>query len=220
MKNLKLLIAFLAGVAITLLFTNVLHSFQAPHLTLNFGDSIAGTLGVIALILVGAYLSRKFAAGSGDTSAKFFDFLKRIKTSRTDCWLGGVCGGLGRITPIPSWVWRLSFAVAILYYGAGLLAYIALWIFIPEAGASEETAPNTSASSHDFLGFLHNVKRSTTDCWLGGVCGGLAEHSPVPAWVWRLVFAALFFCFGSGLLIYVLLWIFLPPGETKNQPAA
>ena len=30
------------------------------------------------------------------------------------------------------------------------------------------------------------------------------------AWVWRLIFAALFICAGAGLLLYVLLWIFVP----------
>lgn len=220
MKNLKLLIAFLAGAAVTLLLTSTSYTFHASHLTRNLDDSLVGTLGVITVIFLGAYLSRLLAAGSGDTCAKFFDFLKKVKKSEKDCWVGGVCGGFGRISPVPSWVWRLCFAVAILYYGAGLLAYIALWIFIPEANASDEAALDANPSSNDFLGFLHNVRRSATDCWLGGVCGGLAEHGPVPAWVWRLAFAALFFCFGSGLLIYVLLWIFLPPSETKKQPAA
>jgi phage shock protein C len=28
--------------------------------------------------------------------------------------------------------------------------------------------------------------------------------------VWRLIFAALFICAGAGLLVYLLLWIFVP----------
>jgi phage shock protein C len=30
------------------------------------------------------------------------------------------------------------------------------------------------------------------------------------AWVWRLLFTVLFICAGAGLLLYVLLWIFVP----------
>jgi phage shock protein PspC (stress-responsive transcriptional regulator) len=29
-------------------------------------------------------------------------------------------------------------------------------------------------------------------------------------WVWRLLFAVLFICAGAGLLLYLLLWIFVP----------
>jgi phage shock protein C len=58
--------------------------------------------------------------------------------------------------------------------------------------------------------WLANLTKSETDRWLGGVCGGLGEHTPVPSWVWRLLFTLLVVCFGTGVLIYILLWIFVP----------
>jgi phage shock protein C len=58
--------------------------------------------------------------------------------------------------------------------------------------------------------WLHNFTKSETDRWIGGVCGGLGEHTPVPSWVWRLLFTLLVIFFGTGLLIYILLWIFVP----------
>lgn len=54
-----------------------------------------------------------------------------FRRSRTDRWLGGVCGGIARATGIESWVWRLFFAVMFLCVGAGLLAYLLLWMFVP-----------------------------------------------------------------------------------------
>jgi phage shock protein C len=54
-----------------------------------------------------------------------------FRRSRNDRWLGGVCGGIARATGIESWVWRLLFAVLFLFVGAGLLAYVLLWIFVP-----------------------------------------------------------------------------------------
>lgn len=36
-------------------------------------------------------------------------FIHSITRSRTDSWLGGVCGGLAAKTDMPSWVWRLIF---------------------------------------------------------------------------------------------------------------
>jgi phage shock protein C len=54
-----------------------------------------------------------------------------FRRSRTDRVLGGVCGGLARATGLESWVWRLLFAVLFIFAGAGLLAYVLLWIFVP-----------------------------------------------------------------------------------------
>ncbi len=58
--------------------------------------------------------------------------------------------------------------------------------------------------------WLRRLSKAKDDRWIGGVCGGLGEHTPVPSWTWRVIFSALFFFFGTGLLIYILLWIFMP----------
>lgn len=57
---------------------------------------------------------------------------------------------------------------------------------------------------------VNAFRRSRTDRWFGGVCGGIARLTGTDAWVWRLLFTALFICAGAGLLLYVLLWIFVP----------
>lgn len=57
---------------------------------------------------------------------------------------------------------------------------------------------------------VNNLRRSTTDRWIGGVCGGLARLSGLAAWFWRIVFVALTMCAGGGMLLYFLLWIFVP----------
>ncbi|MDI6743055.1 MAG: PspC domain-containing protein [Smithella sp.] len=56
--------------------------------------------------------------------------------------------------------------------------------------------------------WLQNLTKSDTDKWIGGVCGGLGESSPIPSWVWRVLFVLFFF--GPGFFIYILLWIFVP----------
>src|SRR6478672_7085401 len=45
---------------------------------------------------------------------------------------------------------------------------------------------------------------------LGGVCGGLAPATGLPAWLWRLIFVAFAVCGGSGVVLYALLWILVP----------
>ena len=59
------------------------------------------------------------------------DAINRLRRSTGDRWIGGVCGGLARATGLESWVWRLIFAVLILFGGAGIFIYLLLWIFVP-----------------------------------------------------------------------------------------
>jgi phage shock protein PspC (stress-responsive transcriptional regulator) len=62
----------------------------------------------------------------------FLANLRNLSKSKTDCVLGGVCGGFGKYTPLPAWMWRAGFLVALLFLGTGGLAYIILWIALPE----------------------------------------------------------------------------------------
>ncbi len=57
---------------------------------------------------------------------------------------------------------------------------------------------------------VNALRRSADDRWLGGVCGGIAKVTGVAAWIWRLVFASLVLCGGTGLFLYLLLWILVP----------
>ena len=58
--------------------------------------------------------------------------MNRLRRSRSDRWIGGVCGGLAVITGVEAWIWRLSFALLACLGGTGLLLYILLWIFVPD----------------------------------------------------------------------------------------
>jgi phage shock protein C len=66
------------------------------------------------------------------------------------------------------------------------------------------------AVPHAVVHWLHALRRSRTDRWLGGVCGGLAPMTGLPSWLWRLIFVSLGLCGGTGLMIYLLLWILVP----------
>jgi phage shock protein PspC (stress-responsive transcriptional regulator) len=71
-------------------------------------------------------------AGSGVRSEEpAVAAVNAFRRSRTDRVLGGVCGGMARATGVESWVWRLLFAILFIFAGAGLLAYVLLWIFVP-----------------------------------------------------------------------------------------
>jgi phage shock protein C len=57
---------------------------------------------------------------------------------------------------------------------------------------------------------INRFRRSTADRWIGGVCGGLGVVSGVESWIWRLILVALALFGGTGVLLYILLWIFVP----------
>jgi phage shock protein PspC (stress-responsive transcriptional regulator) len=78
-----------------------------------------------------------------------------------------------------------------------------------------EPAPRAAAE-----GPVHRFQRSLTKRWIGGVCGGLENISNIPAWAWRILFVLTVFLNGLGLLMYVLLWIFVPqePAQRPPQP--
>ena len=67
---------------------------------------------------------------------------------------------------------------------------------------------------------VNGLRRSRDDRWIGGVCGGLARLTGVQAWIWRLLTVVLALFGGSGILVYLLLWIFVPadPGPTATTP--
>lgn len=69
-------------------------------------------------------------------------------------------------------------------------------------------APSTSTAP--VLAAINALRRSRSDRWIAGVCGGIARSSGLASWVYRLIFAVLLLCGGTGLLLYVLLTIFVP----------
>lgn len=70
---------------------------------------------------------------------------------------------------------------------------------------------------------INALRRGREDRWLGGVCGGIARFTGVESWIWRLLFALLAFCAGTGVLVYLLMWILVPadpltPGHAPAHP--
>ncbi len=59
--------------------------------------------------------------------------------------------------------------------------------------------------------------RSTKNKVLAGVCGGLAEYFNIDPLIVRSIFIGLAFIDGSGIILYVLLWIFTPVAGKKTN---
>jgi phage shock protein PspC (stress-responsive transcriptional regulator) len=73
--------------------------------------------------------------------------------------------------------------------------------------------------------FSFNVKargrlyRNENDKFIGGVCSGIANYINLDPAIVRILFAIITFGgFGSGVLIYILLWAILPAGNLEQLP--
>jgi phage shock protein PspC (stress-responsive transcriptional regulator) len=73
---------------------------------------------------------------------------RRLTRSTTDKYLAGVSGGLGRYFGVDPVLFRIAFGVSIVFGGIGILAYVALWLFLP----TDDGEPS----------FMDNRSRATT----------------------------------------------------------
>lgn len=119
--------------------------------------------------------------------------------------LGGVCAGIGNYFNIdPVWV-RLLTALLAFAYGIGFLIYLVLWIAIPGSYDLEE--PETGKK----------MFRDTENKVLGGVSGGVAAFFGVDIVLVRLVFVLTTLFFGTGFLVYLVLWVVLPEARSLTD---
>lgn len=119
--------------------------------------------------------------------------------------LGGVCAGLGHYMNVdPVWI-RLVFALFTAAYGIGLLIYAVMWIAMPGSFELEEPAGTKK------------MYRDPETKALAGVSGGLASYFAIDITVVRILFIALTFAGGFGLLLYIILWIILPEARTLTD---
>lgn len=70
----------------------------------------------------------------------------RLYRSKTDAILGGVCAGLGKFLGIDPTLVRLFFVLISLAGGVGVLAYLILWIVVPEENVTQTGTPGVLTS--------------------------------------------------------------------------
>ncbi len=58
---------------------------------------------------------------------------RKLYRSNKDKMLGGVCGGLAEYFDVDTTIVRVVFVISLFLGGTGVLAYILLWIIVPEA---------------------------------------------------------------------------------------
>ena len=81
--------------------------------------------------LLGGAAKPAYSTGSASSASQAAG-INELRRSRDDRWIGGVCGGIAKLTGIESWLCRLLLTVLALFAGSGVLVYLLLWIFVPE----------------------------------------------------------------------------------------
>ena len=82
------------------------------------------------------------------------------------------------------------------------------------SSAREQQAETTYVAPKKGKGRLY---RDTSDKFLGGVCSGVANYLNIDPSIIRILFAIITFGgFGLGVLVYIILWIVLPPKDMEG----
>ncbi len=141
--------------------------------------------------------------------------------------LGGVCAGIAHYFAIDA-LWIRLIAILLLFSGninfdlfdvnpfgwvqvnfgfAGLaiVAYIVLWVILPVSHANEENKE------------IKKLYRNPDDKVLGGVASGLAAYFGIKELYVRLAFVLLTIAGGSGVVIYLILWIITPMASSITE---
>ncbi|MCC9136282.1 GIN domain-containing protein [Pontibacter silvestris] len=127
--------------------------------------------------------------------------------------IGGVCAGLANYLNIDI-VWVRLFFLFLLFVIAPLTAgisaapiviiYIILWIALPESAHLPETK-------------VKRLYRDPEDKKLAGIASGLGKYFGVDVSVVRILFLASVLLGGSGVIIYIILWVAVPEAVTLTE---
>ncbi len=94
----------------------------------------------------------------------------------------------------------------------------------PEDIGNEEETTNSTSQNQEYTSSgeqsytTKRLYRNVDDRILGGVCSGLTAYFGIgePLWL-RLAFLLSFIFFGSGFILYIILWIAMPEAKTTAQ---
>lgn len=81
-----------------------------------------------------------------------------------------------------------------------------------EDEGSEKSGPEAGPHKR-----IKRLFRDPDDRKVGGVCSGIAKYLNTDVTIVRVLWVAAFFVFGTGLLIYFLLWAILPEAKTAAE---
>jgi phage shock protein PspC (stress-responsive transcriptional regulator) len=119
--------------------------------------------------------------------------------------LGGVASGLGNYFEIDP-IWTRLALIALLCTGpVVIIAYLILWIVLPESHEQKNTPP------------YRKLYRNPDDKFISGVSGGLAAYLHLDVTLLRVLFALSILLGGFGIVAYIILWVITPEAKTVTE---
>ncbi|MEP2026976.1 MAG: DUF2807 domain-containing protein [Reichenbachiella sp.] len=125
--------------------------------------------------------------------------------------VGGVAAGIAYYFSIdPLWIRLIAVLLLLNIFvsflsGAVLIAYIILWIVIPGS--------NTLGDDEE----VKKMFRDPDNQVLGGVSSGIAAYFAADVTLIRLLFVLSIFLGGTGLIIYIILWMITPVAKSLTD---
>ena len=91
--------------------------------------------------------------------------------------------------------------------------------FASEAEAGDDDAALRDAAEAALAdGAPKQLMRDTDHALIGGVCAGVAAYFGIsPLWIRLLAIVSPFMTFGTALLIYIVMWLSIPPAVTASD---
>jgi len=87
----------------------------------------------------------------------------------------------------------------------------------PEAISNEDEEKQHVSGKKFYHTGGRRLYRDPDDKVLGGVCGGLGAYFAIDPVILRILFVLIFFLGGSGVLVYLVLWIVVPKASSTAQ---
>jgi phage shock protein PspC (stress-responsive transcriptional regulator) len=81
----------------------------------------------------------------------------------------------------------------------------------------EEAATNSEYEAQPKSEFQKRLYRDVDQRFLGGVCSGLAHYFNMDITIVRIIWLLMFFAFGTGFVIYIILWAVIPKANTTAE---
>ncbi|WUH98762.1 PspC domain-containing protein [Spirillospora sp. NBC_00431] len=85
---------------------------------------------------------------------------KKLRRTRDDRILAGVCSGAARFLGIDANIIRVGLGVFTIFGGAGIALYAIGWVLIPEEGADKTIAEDMIQKASDSPAFQDAVKKT------------------------------------------------------------
>jgi phage shock protein PspC (stress-responsive transcriptional regulator) len=86
-------------------------------------------------------------------------------------------------------------------------------------GTAEDISDSEGSSTHEKFSSpgYHRIYRDPDNRVIGGVCSGMGAYWNIDPVIVRIIFIALAFAGGIGVLVYLILYIVLPEAKTTAQ---